>query len=78
MPVADKWPYKSNQSWRVELGERILMAAHPNQEATESACGGFKLFGDSAWCLAAFKGDYGKLGLSFGIEEGPLERDHEQ
>mmetsp|Transcript_15216 Transcript_15216/g.31662 ORF Transcript_15216/g.31662 Transcript_15216/m.31662 type:complete len:441 (+) Transcript_15216:46-1368(+) len=72
MPVADTWPYKSNESWRVELGERILMAAHPNQEATESACGGFKLFGDSAWCLAAFKGDYGKLGLSFGIEERDL------
>ena len=72
MPVADVWPYKSNESWRVELGERILMAAHPNQDATESACGGFKLFGDSAWCLAAFKGEYNKLGLSFGIEERDL------
>ena len=72
MPVADVWPYKSNESWRVELGERILMAAHPNKEATERACGGFKLFGDSAWCLAAFKGEYGKLGLSFGIEQRDL------
>ena len=72
MPVADVWPYKGNESWRVELGERILMAAHPNNKATESACRGFKLFGDSAWCLAAFQGDYNRLGLSFGIEERDL------
>ncbi|CAJ1329380.1 unnamed protein product [Effrenium voratum] len=68
MPTANVWPYKSNQSWSVELGERILAAAHPNPKVSEKSCGGFKLFGDSAWCLKAFADEPAPLGLSFGIE----------
>ena len=72
MPTANVWPYKSNQSWSVELGERILAAAHPNPKVSEKSCGGFKLFGDSAWCLKAFADEPAPLGLSFGIEQRDL------
>lgn len=72
LPSADMWPYKTNQSWSIELGERILMAAKPSTSVTEKRCKGFKLFGDSAWCMAAFEGESSSQGLSFGIEQRDL------
>ena len=71
LPTADVWPYKTNQSWSVQLGERILMAARPSSTVSDKRCNGFYLFGDSAWCLAAFTKS-GDLGLSFGIEQRDL------
>ena len=72
LPAAKVWPYKTNQSWSVHLGERILMAAKPSSHVTEKRCKGFKLFGDSAWCMAAFEGESSSQGLSFGIEQRDL------
>lgn len=71
LPAADVWPYKTNQSWSVELGQRILMAAKPSPKVSEKSCHGFKLFGDSAWCMTAFE-KAAEVGLSFGIEERDL------
>lgn len=74
LPVAASWPYKTQRTWSADLGERILRSATPSPRANEDACGGFKLFGDSAWCLAAFADapQKGLEGLSFGIEERDL------
>eukprot|EP00440_Ansanella_granifera_P012955 gb/GFBE01014073.1/.p1 GENE.gb/GFBE01014073.1/~~gb/GFBE01014073.1/.p1 ORF type:complete len:347 (+),score=69.62 gb/GFBE01014073.1/:1-1041(+) len=73
LPHADVWPYKTKETWRSALGERIVKAAHPDPQVSEKSCHGFKLFGDSAWCLKALENDpEDVLGLSFGIEQRDL------
>jgi len=74
LPVAASWPYKTQRTWSTDLGERIVRSAIPSPKVNEDACGGFKLFGDSAWCLAAFADAPARnlQGLSFGIEERDL------
>ena len=72
LPSAEKWPYKTHDSWNSELGERVVHAAIPSNATSEDACQGFKQFGDAAWCLAAFAGEEGVVGLSFGIEQRDL------
>jgi hypothetical protein len=60
----------SRNAWREDLGERIVAAVTPYAWA-ERRCGGFRLFGDSTWCLNAMHGS-NVLGLSYGIEERDL------
>ncbi|CAJ1410793.1 unnamed protein product [Effrenium voratum] len=70
IPPPPFWPYKGLTEWKTELGSRALAAVTPLEELT-GRCGGYYLFGDQTWCNEAFDGShgYGKIGLSFGIEE---------
>mmetsp|Transcript_35210 Transcript_35210/g.65584 ORF Transcript_35210/g.65584 Transcript_35210/m.65584 type:complete len:351 (-) Transcript_35210:25-1077(-) len=73
LPAADVWPYKTRDAAKEELGERVVAAARPAAVVSPTVCHGFKLFGDSAWCLAAFDREpRDTVGLSFGIEERDL------
>jgi hypothetical protein len=69
LPASPFWPYSGKTDWKIDLGKRILAVVTP--KISEDQCGGFYLYGDSAWCNKAFDGSKGKaqLGLSFGIEE---------
>lgn len=69
LPSVLDWPYTTQRDWSSKLGERIVKAATPT--VSKETCGDFKLFGDSAWCLAAFNAT-DVIGLSFGIEERDL------
>lgn len=70
LPPANVWPYETRTPWKLELGERLLVAVTP--AIGEGPCGGFELFGDQSWCRKALPSQSsqpGILGLSFGIEE---------
>lgn len=69
------WSFGSYmQSWRSDLGDRVLQI---QGEATEQQCSGFFVWGDYAWCnravepLAATRWPSrgGVVGLTFGIRE---------
>jgi len=71
VPPAKKYPWQTRTQWRIDIGERILKAAAG--QVTEKQCGGWKLYGDAAYCLKVFnarkQGNKDILAFSYGIEE---------
>lgn len=77
LPEADPWPFTQKEDWRIELGEKAVLAA--TGVVSKKQCGGFFLFGDMTWCLNAVQTrvgneqpDGGVIGLSYGIEQRDL------
>jgi hypothetical protein len=71
IPPAKVYPWTTKTEWRIELGERIRQAAAGR--VTEEQCGGWKLFGDAAFCMKVFtarqRGNTDIVAFSYGIEE---------